>query len=119
MQDRPDIVAAYLGDRQTQRRQGPGRAGHQNGAAAKLLGQSAGMQATGPTERHQRELPGIETTLDADHPQRPDHLRVRDPHHAERRLQGVQAEPVTEPGERTLGEVAAQHQSPTQPHTLR
>ena len=76
---------------------------------AELLGEGAGVHPAGAAEGEEGEVPGVEAALDADHAQRPHHLRVRHPHDPERRLLRVQAELLAQGGEGLLRELSLQH----------
>ena len=67
------------------------------------------MHPAGAAEGEEGEVAGVEAALDADHAQRPHHLRVRHPQDPERRLLRVQAELLAERAQRLLRELSSQH----------
>ena len=78
---------------------------------AELLGQGQACIPPAPPKASRAKLSRVEAAFDADHAQRPHHLRVRHPHYAEGGLLRVQAD-LSPSMQRLLGEVASQHTSP-------
>ncbi len=99
-QQRVDLVAADVGDGQPEGAQDAGGQGDEDAADAQLLGERAGVQASGASEGDERQLTRVEAAFDADDPQRPDHLGVGHLDDPACGLLAVQAELVADATER-------------------
>ena len=93
---RRDVVAAQVGDREPERAEHARRARDEHALDPELLGERARMQRPGAAEGDEREPARVDPALDADHAQRPRHLRVDDADDAERRPRRA-AEPEPSP----------------------